>query len=707
VPQDEEGAAISVGRANSLIPAAVAGEIARLLREGAAGKALIGDRPVVPGDMAVIVRTHRQAGTIQEALRNLGIPSVMRSDTSIFATGEACEVCSLLRAIADPGNGSKIRSALVTDMLGLSGNDIARLTEDDQAWENRLETFRDYHQVWIERGFMVMAQSLLAREGIRGRLLRRTDGERRLTNVLHCFEVIHQQAHAGGLGIEGVLTWFGERIARGEAAEEYQIRLETDEKAVKIVTVHVSKGLEYPIVFCPFMWGGVRDNDEVVTFHDAFTMVKDFGSPDHGRHRVLAQKETLAENLRLLYVALTRAKYRCYLLGGKIADRTRTNRPETSPMAYLCHATPTTRTADDLVGSLAAEVAVLPAREMEEQLLAFAVKGKGAISIAPMPVGIDAVPWVPSRDDGKTLSSRRFAGLLSSDWRVASFTSFTAHEVEATELPDRDETRAPDRAAASPTAAAVPQGRSIFTFPRGAQAGIFLHGIFEELDFAGSSAEEVSFLVEKGLEKYGYDQEWQPHVHAMVHNVISTPLAAPEGSFTLGGLKEGSWIPELEFFFPLNFINPDLLGGCLRQWESRYDAADLARLCAALRFKPGRGMVRGFMDMIFEQGGRYYLVDWKSNHLGNRVEDYGPEAIRAAMASHLYPLQYLLYTVALNRYLSLRVRRYDYATHFGGVLYVFLRGVSPERGEDFGFFRDVPPAAMIEELTGLLVQMGG
>ncbi len=126
--------------------------------------------------------------------------------------------------------------------------------------------FREYHQSWLDRGFMVMAQFMLAREGIRGRLLRHPDGERRLTNLLHCFEVIHHKAHEQRLGIEGLVTWFSERVSAEDASEEYQIRLETDEKAVKIVTVHVSKGLEYPIVFCPFLWGGIKDRDEVVIF---------------------------------------------------------------------------------------------------------------------------------------------------------------------------------------------------------------------------------------------------------------------------------------------------------------------------------------------------------------------------------------------------------------------------------------------------------
>jgi exodeoxyribonuclease V beta subunit len=707
MPANEKGGPLNVGKANDAIPAAIAAEIARLLQDGLKGKAHIGDTPLVPGDIAVIVRSHRQAGHIQEALWNLGVPSVMRSDRSIFSTDEAREVCILLGALADPGSEAKIRAALVTDILGKSGNDIATLTEDEQRWEEFLENFRDYHQLWLERGFMVMTQSLMAREEVRGRLLRRPDGERRLTNVLHCFEVIHQAAHDRGLGTEGLLTWFGERVSSGEMADEYQIRLETDERMVKIVTVHVSKGLEYPVVFCPFMWGGLKGNDEVVTFHDGFKMVKDFGSPAYELHRGLAQKESLAESLRLLYVALTRARYRCYLLGGKVAGRKGVSEPETSALAYLFHASGAVKESAGVVDLLAKEVGALSAPQMEEQLRLLAAKGNGTISVEELPVAGDTASYAPLRDDGTPLACREFAGIISSDWRVASFTSFAAHGHGAVELPDRDETGWGESAAGPTATAEKPEGMNVFTFPKGAQAGIFLHGLFEELDFAASSPEAITALVEKGLERSGYAREWGPCVTSLVNDIISTPLASPGGPFSLADLKRESWITELEFFFPLRFVTSDTMRDFFRKWGGGYEAADLLQLCPALSFRPVRGMVRGFMDMVFERGGRYYLVDWKSNHLGYRVEEYGREALKREMVRKMYPLQYLLYTVALNRYLSLRVRGYDYASHFGGVFYVFLRGVSPGHGEEFGIFRDTPPMEMIDELTRCLIESGG
>jgi len=712
VPPGEDGQPLGVGKANVAVQASVAAEISRLLRDGTEGRARIEKRengvvkehPVAPGDIAVIVRSHRQAGLIQDALRGLGIPSVMRSDETIFATDEGREILTLLAAIADPLREYKVRAALATRIMGMSGNDIAALLDDEKAWEEWLEKFRDYHQQWLDRGFMVMSRTLMAREGVRGRLLRRPDGERRLTNVLHCFEVIHHSAHEGRLGMESLLSWFGEKVAAQEQSDEYQIRLETDEKAVKIVTVHVSKGLEYPIVFCPFMWGGIKTDADVATFHDNFVMVRDFGSARLDRHRVLADKETLAEGLRLLYVALTRAKYRCYLVAGKVNDKTGRNRPETSPVSYLFHAPEEIRSVDDLVAMLAAEVKTLAAADMEKQLEEVAGKADGAISVVPMPADDGSPPYVPSVDDGKPLTSRTLEAVIDREWRVASFTSFAKGDAGVAELPDRDETGGGYPAPGLADAGEEPQGKSIFTFPRGVQAGIFLHGIFEDMDFSDAGREKIGDLVARGLERYGYSSEWQPHVCDMVDKVLAAPISTPSGSFSLSGLRRGSWITELEFFFPLRFITSDLLKKCLWKWSGSTDAADLLQVCSFLGFRPVRGMMRGFMDMVFEHDGTFYLLDWKSNHLGNRPEDYTREKLGRAMEKHLYPLQYLLYTVALNRYLSLRVRGYDYERHFGGVLYVFLRGVDPESGGESGIFRDVPPAGMVRELTELLVE---
>lgn len=640
---------------------------------------------------------------MQDALRETGIPSVLQSDKSVFTSDEAKAVHTLLLALSDPGRETRVRAALVTDILGRTGDDIARLLADETAWEECLTAFRRHHQIWMEKGFMPMAHSLLAEERIRGRLLCHPDGERRLTNVLHCFEIIHRKAHEEHIGIQRLVTWFGERIAAEEQSEEYQMRLETDERAVKIVTIHVSKGLEYPIVFCPFLWGGLRETEGTLSFHEDIRPVKDFGSPDYATHRTAAQTESLAESLRLFYVAVTRAKYRCYLVAGKI---THAQKKENSPLAYLFHGSAETRKSENPAGRLGDEVKALSVEDIYEKLDAVR-------QIAPMSISVDPIPAPDSSqgpvllpNDPASLTCRKFMGTIRRDWHVASFTAFASHDAKAAEIPDRDELPNEPRAAGHPDDVDLDQ-KNIYTFPQGAQAGIFFHEIFEKLDFAGPSSDSIRSLVENGLLKFGFSQEWQPFVSKAVENVVGTELAATDGAFALHQLKPGSWICELEFFFPLRFITSDRLGACLKQWGQRYPAADMNGISAALNFKPVRGMVRGFMDMVFEHGGRYYLVDWKSNHLGYRTEDYGQDRLKAAMEKNLYPLQYLLYTVALNRYLGRCAPGYNYCDHFGGVIYVFLRGACPDQGERYGYFRDLPPAEMIEELTHLLIRNGG
>ena len=690
--QGEKSGMLTVDDAGALASSTVANEIERLLMEA---------KEVAAGDIAVIVRTHRQAGLVLRALRRRGIAGVMRSDMSIFAAREAEEVSILLSALCDPGNEAKVRSALVTDILGRSGNDIASLMDDEEAWTQYLKDFHSYHHRWAEGGFMVMIRELMAKEGVRGRLLGAADlsGERKLTNLLHCFELLHAREHEGGLGMEGLTAWFCERLGAADEGEEYQIRLETDESAVKIVTIHVSKGLEYPIVFCPFLWGKVNNKGNVLMFHDEHgQLVKDFGSGEYAVHQLTALKEVLAESLRLLYVALTRAKHRCYVFGGK-------TRAELSPLNYLLHSSDETRRAENQAEALAGESKALTAVTMARQLQVLAESSEASIGFRM--IGADGAEEAegdsqrPTRVKKGSLVQHFFSGNVDTSWRVSSFTSFSRHEQKYIELPDRDENQERDRELS------VAGGeKSIFSFPRGAQAGIFMHWIFEKLDFAASTIEKISELVEKGVERYSYSREWIPCITAMVQDTLTTSLASPGGTFTLGNLRKGCWISELEFFFPLRSITSPHLAASLARHGVVLGRSDLAAQAEALQFRPVRGMLMGFIDMVFEVDGRYYLLDWKSNHLGYGVQDYGQEAMKEAMAKHLYSLQYLLYSVAINRYLSLRVNNYSYTEHFGGVIYVFLRGVSGTEGEKTGFYRVLPPEALIEELTQLLIEEG-
>ncbi len=703
---DGKSGAMTVDDAGTFASRAVANEICRLLQDVRIAEES-GQRNVKAGDIAVIVRTHRQAGIVSNALKARGIAGVMQSDLSIFASAEAMEVSILLSALCDPGNETKVRSALVTDILGRSGNDIADLIDDEERWIECLKNFRHYHHCWVERGFMVMIRELMAAEGVRGRMLSLPDrsGERRLTNLLHCFELLHNEDHEQRLGMEGLAAWFGERIGAADVADEYQIRLETDEAAVKIVTVHVSKGLEYPIVFAPFLWGKVSNRGNVVMFHDEeWQLVKDFGSGEFAPHQLAALKETLAESLRLLYVALTRARNRCYLLTTKTGA-------DISPINYLFHASPEVRAAENQASLLAGVAKSITAETMTRHLQELADSSDGSISFERL--NSESIAAAQARFDLPSTPKvflprlRTFTGTIDTSWRVSSFTSFSRneqkHALKHAELPDRDEARGENI-----TPRAVDEGNTIFSFPRGAQAGIFMHWIFEKLDFASPSQDSVLDLAEKGLERFSYPKEWLPSITTMVHNVLSTTLASAEKTFTLGSLRPESWITELEFFFPLRLVSSPRLGEALARHGVFSGGVDtIAAHAGKLQFKAVKGMLMGFIDMVFEREGKYYLVDWKSNHLGNTIENYGQEAMKDAMGNNLYALQYLLYTVALNRYLSLRVKNYRYATHFGGVIYVFLRGASMEMGDTTGFCRDRPSEELILELTQLLIDEEG
>jgi exodeoxyribonuclease V beta subunit len=674
-----------------IVPAAVASEIARLLRDGAAGRLLIDGRGVGPGDVAVVVRENRQARMMQRALRELGIPCVLCRAGNLFESPEAEQLLRILEAVARPGNESLVKAALVTGILGWDGNALAELLEDDASWERVLEDFRRYRDLWDERGFMAMAMRLLAEQGVRSRLLSLRGGERRLTNLLHCLETVHQAEVSQRLGIDGLLDWLTERLVEEPKREEHEIRLETDRNAVQLVTVHRSKGLEFPVVFSPFCWESGGGKPKYALFHDPDKkVVLDLGSSEFEAHRKAAEAEQLAEELRLLYVALTRAEHRAYLVWGAFKDAGE------SSLHYLLH--PGRKVEKRQVAATD--------HELLEDLGMIAAEAGGAILVSPLPEP-EPIPYAPERSASGALVSRPFTGTLDAGWRVASFTSFVSGSRHGAELPDRDGLgEAPERAQGSPLPRPGEGSAAIMDFPAGVKAGVLIHHILERLDFSSPDRAARRLLIETGLERYGFDAQWADPLARMTDDLLRLPLPGAEAPFTLSSLTPADRVSELEFFFPLGFVSAPRLREVLARHGGPDCPADLRELCGRLEFTPVRGMVRGFIDLVFRQEGRYYIVDWKSNRLGPGSEDYGTEGMKREMERRLYPLQYLLYTVALVRHLSLRVPEFSYEEHFGGVFYLFLRGLDPERPER-GVFRDLPSAACIAELTGLLIETEG
>jgi exodeoxyribonuclease V beta subunit len=275
------------------------------------------------------------------------------------------------------------------------------------------------------------------------------------------------------------------------------------------------------------------------------------------------------------------------------------------------------------------------------------------------------------------------------------------------ELADRDAIELPDAydETVLEQSAVEEAPLSIFSFPRGAKAGTFMHDVFEHLDFANEDNSLTEKLVADKLVEYGFEPAWQETLCDMIQRVLSVPLDPARNDFTLSRIQNKNRLNELEFYFPLKSITPKKFKTLFARHGGLEFSADFPERIEGLDFSPVRGLMKGFMDMVFQFESRYYLVDWKSNLLGTRVEDYGRKNLAAVMEREFYLLQYHIYSLALNQYLHLRLPGYDYKTHFGGVYYLFLRGVDPDRGPEFGIFRDRPSGALIKELSENLIDV--
>jgi len=701
----EDGKAILKTTAREMIPAAVAGEISKLIRMGREKKALIDDRPLTAGDIAVLVRKNKEALLIQKALSNLHIPSVLYAGDNLFDAHEALELERVMAAAAEPDNKNHLRAALATDMLGVNGEALQAMGGDAASLEAWVVRFREYHDLWKNRGFIRMFRSLLSKEKVLRRLMSCEAGERRNTNLLHLGEVIHQASVEKKANMAGLLKWLSEqRDGDRPGRVEHPLRLESDENAVKMVTTHKSKGLEYPVVFCPFLWDGstVRKSDKAFVFHDrleAMRLTLDLGSEDMDRNRVSAEEEILAENLRLLYVALTRARYRCYLVWGRIKET------ETSAPAYLFYPSKSF-SGEDVVGAAREYFKKLKDRFLVERLDELAEKAGGAIRFLEMPDG-KGKAYAPTEAEMPALDNRKFFGKIDRSRGVSSFSSLTSGRLHEEETADRDTTGW--GAADIPLNVQDIDGHrtpfDIFSFPGGTRAGLFFHDIFEHLDFTESTVSRVKMLVLEKLQAYGFEDHWQETVYGMVKRVLMVPLDPRSPDFRLSGIGTRDRLNELEFTFPLKTLSPGRLRDLFAEAGGGELPENLPETIGRLTFAPIRGFMKGFMDLTFRYEGRYYLVDWKSNVLGKKVEDYGPEGLAMGMEEGLYTLQYLIYTLALDQYLKLRLPGYDYDKHFGGVFYIFIRGVDPAKGPEYGVYRARPSAGMIYTLRDRLIEM--
>jgi exodeoxyribonuclease V beta subunit len=663
--------------ADWLLPQAVAAEIARLLNRNAK----IGERKVQPWDIAVLVSRNQEAQITQDALTGLNIPSVLYSAANVFKSPEASELEYILGAVSEPGDERLIKAALTTDTLGVSGDDLDALVLDDNAWDARLLQFQKYHQLWSERGFIQMLRTLLLEQGVRSRLLSYPAGERRLTNILHLSELLHGMCVEQRLGMRGTLKCLAEQIQNPDTtrSEQYEQRLESDEGAVRIVTIHKSKGLEYPIVFCPFCWSNADPgSDQGVVFHQNGKLTLDL--EESVAHQRAQRSELLAEKMRLLYVALTRAKHRCYLVWGDFKYGRK------SGPAYLFGVPKAQDALEELERHSRAATGARVREEVERCL-----GSETAIEIAPLP-NVQPEPYRPGPVKELELRPRVFDRVISRTSGITSFTGLIRGHDIALESPDYDVDETPQADETQVVLEAPLSG--IFAFPHGTRPGTCLHQIFQELDF--SDLNDMPNIVSRNLRAFSI-RDFDEVVCEMIRKTVSVPLEIARPDFTLSRIAAPARLQEMEFYFPMSAVTPAKLAQAFTEHREHFDGA-IPPTIDRLQFRPMSGFMKGFIDLVFEFEDRFYLVDWKSNWLGPNLDAYASAAIEIEMTRRFYTLQLSIYTVALHRFLRARKPGYDYEKHFGGAYYLFLRGMEPAR-PDFGVHRMKLRSDFVDKLS--------
>ena len=663
------GDTIGSGDYQTFMAQLCATQIRDWLSAGQRGRALLWrgetSRPVQASDITVLVRNRLEAAQVREALQTLGIPSVYLSNRdSVFETLEAQELLWLLQAVLAPERENTLRSALATSMFGLTALDIENLNQDEQAWDALVEEFSEYRQIWRQRGVMPMLRALMTARHIAENLLATRGGERRLTDILHISELL-QEAASQLESEHALVRWLAQHIAEPDSnAASQQMRLESDKHLVQIVTIHKSKGLEYPLVWLPFI-ARFRKQDQAF-YHDreTFAAVLDLGQDEASLE--LAEAERLAEDLRLLYVALTRAVWHCSLGVAPLSSRKSGNSDfHLSALGRLLQA------------GEAMDAAGLAAR------LADFCHGDIALQI---PGELDLTPWQAPAATIPRLSARELQRRIADDWRVTSYSGLQQHGFSGGQdlLPRLDVD-----AAGVGEVVEEPQ-LTPHQFPRGAAPGTFLHSLFEELDFTQPVPE--GWMAEK-LQLSGFDAQWAPVLTDWLGGVLKTRLPGPD--IALNQLAARDKQVEMAFYLPIaQLLTAERLDALIRQYDP------LSADTPPLDFRQVRGMLKGFIDLVFRHEGRYYLLDYKSNWLGEDREAYTRPAMEQAMRAHRYDLQYQLYSLALHRYLRHRLADYDYDRHFGGVIYLFLRGMDGQEGGQ-GIFTTRPVRPLIDGLDQL------
>jgi exodeoxyribonuclease V beta subunit len=740
-------------------------EIVALLESGAT----VAATPVQPGDLAVLVRGHRQATAVRRALADAGVPAVDYGAGSVFAGEIAGEWLTLLESLERPADLARARAAALTCFVGWSAQRLAHAGDDGDGgagwagaeWEAVHRVLHDWSRVLRMRGVAALLETVMGSrdptigwpdpvigsqaptigsrdptigsqdsQGLAARVLAGADGERRMTDLRHVGQLLHAAASAQQLGATALTAWLRTRIAQAldESGDEQRRRLESDAAAVQVLTIHRAKGLEFPIVFLPFLWdfGRFAEREEPVFFHDdAGHGWTDVGleGPEFAAHRGRHRSEQRGEDLRLAYVALTRARHQTVVWWAPTWDC------RDSPLARLLFASDEHGNVADTAGRTPQDTAV------QARLVTLRERAPDVIAVeAVSSFGGPPTSWSAPLAAPAELSVSTFERTLDQRWRRTSFTDITAaaYEARVASEPERplidDEPDAEQAPPAPPAVAAPLSAPSLLSeMGMGVDVGTFVHRVMEATDFAAADLEaELDLRVGEVYARRAAEIGDRERLVAGLAAAIRTSLGPGLDGRALSDIGTGDRLDELGFELPLaggdepsGELTLTRIAETLRAWLPADDPlggyAD--RLGDAGLRSVVRGYLTGSLDLVVRLAGEavpggyaYAVLDYKTNWLGEPGEPltafhYRPEALRAEMERHHYALQGLLYTVALHRYLRWRLPSYDPDAHLAGIAYLFVRGMTGPglAGEDgSGVFGWRPPAGFVAALSDVL-----
>ena len=629
-------------------------------------------------NIAVLVRDKNEAALVKNELQKLGIASVYLSDqSSVFDSHVAVELLRILKACLNVAE-RPILNAIATALFGLNAADIHQIQQNEADWQRWADSFAQYQQTWQRQGILAMLHQILLEQGISERLLSQATGERDLTDFLHLAEIL-QQAATLHESEAALLSWFEKQI-QGEGRQEAQIRLESERQLVKIVTIHKSKGLEYDLVWLPFLAVPSKDPSKK-DINIYYSKERDETLWDmENRNLNALYEETFAEELRLLYVALTRAKYQMAFALPAQFDK------KWNALHYVLSQ-----------GEIGKEINLSDSKNTETLLQTFKEKMQDNVEICTKP-NLETLTALSINTKNDELKAAEFTGNIEQDWRITSFTSieqghrrqnyFTESAGKKHALFDDTKDYDSQNSIEISTALLSENESSILDLPRGKQVGTALHRHFENCYFSDlANTEEIDKL----RQSLQLDEAFTEPLQNWLQQISHTPLSNEIG-IALADLANKDCIKEMPFYLAIReHFDVDAFNRALK--SHHYFPSE------PLQFEQIQGMVRGSIDLVFRHNGKYYLVDYKSNFLGSSLTDYNQEALKKEMLHSHYDWQYLIYTLALHRYLQSVVPHYDYARDFGGVFYLFLRGMNgvPQSG----VFYDRPSVELITELDGV------